>query len=132
MAEGEEEKSTMRDVTVDRGRRSLLAGRLDEIRGPEIHVVSLVVYADPSRGTEISDAIGRLPGAEVHANNERGKLVVVLETEGDAEMATAIERVDRMAGVICTALVYQQTESLRPVSMWPTTFPASARTSKIT
>ncbi len=104
----------MRDVTVDRGRRSLLTGRLDEIRRAEIHITSLVVYADPSRATEISDAVGRLPGAEVHANDGRGKLVVVLETEGDAEMAAAIDRVDRTAGVICTALVYQQAEHLGP------------------
>ena len=104
----------MREATVDRGRRSLLTGRLDEIRRAEIHVVSLVVYADPSRATEISAAVGRLPGAEVHANDGRGKLVVVLETAGDADMAAAIDRVDRTAGVICTALVYQQTEPLDP------------------
>ncbi len=104
----------MREATVDRGRRSLLTGRLDEIRRAEIHITSLIVYADPSRATEISDAIGRLSGAEVHANDGRGKLVVVLETEGDADMAAAIDRVDRTAGVICTALVYQQAEQLSP------------------
>ncbi len=104
----------MREATVDRGRRSLLTGRLNEIHRAEIHVVSLVVYADPSRATEISDAVGRLPGAEVHANDGRGKLVVVLETEGDAEMAAALDRVDRTAGVICTALDYQQAEPLSP------------------
>ncbi len=102
----------MREATVDRGRRALLTGRLNEIRRAEIHVVSLVVYADPSRAAEISDAVGRLPGAEVHANDGRGKLIVVLEVEGDAEMAAAIDRVDRTEGVICTALVYQQTEPL--------------------
>ena len=42
----------------------------------------------------------------------RGKLVVVVETGGDADMAAAIERVDRTAGVICAALVYQQSEPL--------------------
>ena len=104
----------MREATVDRGRRSLLTGRLDEIRRAELHVTSLVVYADPSRALEISDAVGRLPGTEVHANDGRGKLVVVLETAGDADMAAAIDRVDRTAGVICTALVYQQTEPLDP------------------
>ena len=104
----------MRESTVDRGRRSLLTGRLNEIHRAEIHVVSLVVYADPSRALELSDAVGRLPGAEVHANDGRGKLVVVLETEGDADMAAAIDRVDRTAGVICTALVYQQSEPLSP------------------
>ncbi len=104
----------MREATVDQGRRSLLTARLDDIRQPEIHVTSLVVYADPSRVAEISDAIARLPGAEVHANDGRGKFVVVLETGGDADMATAIGRVDRIAGVICTALVYQQAEPLDP------------------
>ncbi len=104
----------MRESTVDRGRRSLLTGRLNEIHRAEIHVTSLVVYADPSRALEISDAIGRLPGVEVHANNGRGKLVVVVETGGDADMAAASERVDRTAGVICAALVYQQAEPLDP------------------
>ena len=104
----------MRDATVDRGRRSLLTGRLDEIRRPEIHVASLVVYVDPSRATEISDVLGRLPSVEVHANDGRGKLVVVVETAGDADMAAVIGRIDRTTGVICAALVYQQAEPLGP------------------
>ncbi len=102
----------MREATVDRGRRSLLTGRLNDIGHAEIHVTSLIVYADPSRASEISDAIRQLSGAEVHGNNGHGKLVVVLETEGEADMAAAIGRVDRIAGVICTALVYQHSEPL--------------------
>ncbi len=102
----------MREATVDQGRRSLLTGRLDDIGRPEIHVTSLVVYADPSRAAAIADTIARLPGVEVHATDGRGKLVVVVETTGDADMAAAIERVDRTAGVICAALVYQQAELL--------------------
>jgi nitrate reductase NapAB chaperone NapD len=104
----------MREAIVDQGRRSLLTGRLDDIRRAEIHVASLVVYANASRAAAVAGAIGRLPGVEVHANNGRGKLVVVVETGGDADMAAAIGRVDRTAGVICTALVYQQAEPLDP------------------
>ena len=102
----------MRDTTVDRERRSLLTGRLDRMRPAEIHITSLVVYADPSRITEISDSIRRMPGAEIHANDGAGKLVVVLETTGETDMAAAIDRIDRTAGVFCTALVYQQAEPL--------------------
>ncbi len=102
----------MREATVDQGRRSLLTGRLDNIHRSEIHVVSLVVYANASRAAEVADAIARLPGVEVHATDGHGKLVVVVETGGDADMAAAIGRVDRTAGVICTALVYQQAEPL--------------------
>ena len=104
----------MREATVDQGRRSLLTGRIDHIRPPEIHVVSLVVYAKASRAVAVADAIARLPGVEVHATDGRGKLVVVVETGGDADMAAAIGRIDRTAGVICTALVYQQAEPLDP------------------
>ena len=104
----------MREATVDQGRRSLLTGRIDHIRRPEIHVVSLVVYAKASRAVAVADAIARLPGVEVHATDGRGKLVVVVETGGDADMAAAIGRIDRTAGVICTALVYQQAEPLDP------------------
>jgi nitrate reductase NapD len=104
----------MRKATIDQGRRSLLTGRLDDIRRPEVHVASLVVYADPARAGTISDTISRQPGAEVYANNGSGKMVVVVETAGDADMAAAIDRVDRIAGVICTTLVYQQAEPLDP------------------
>ncbi len=104
----------MREPIVDRGRRSLLTGRLDEIRRAEIHVASLVVYANAARAGAVADAIGRLPGVEVHASDGRGKLVVVVETGDDADMAAAIDRVDRTGGVICTALVYQQAEPLDP------------------
>ncbi len=104
----------MREATVDRGRRALLTGRLNEIRRAEIHVASLVVYADATRAAAVADAIGRLPGVEVHASDGRGKLVVVVETAGDADMAAAIGRIDSTAGVICTALVYQQAEPLDP------------------
>ncbi len=102
----------MREPIVDRERRSLLTGRLDDIRRAEIHVASLVVYAGASRAVAVAEAIGRLPGVEVHANDGRGKLVVVVEAGDDADMAAAIGRVDRTAGVICTALVYQQAEPL--------------------
>ena len=104
----------MRDAVADRGRRMLLTGRLDEVGAAEVHIASLVVYADPARAANISDAIGKLSGAEVHATDGRGKLVVVLETESDAKMAATIDSVDRIAGVFCTALVHQQTEQLAP------------------
>ncbi len=104
----------MREATVDQRRRSLLTGRLDDIRRAEIHVASLVVYVNASRAAAVASEIGRLPGVEVHANNGCGKMVVVVETGSDADMAAAIDRVDRTAGVICTALVYQQAEPLGP------------------
>ena len=100
----------MRDANVDQGRRAVLTGRLGDIRPAEIHVTSLVVYIQPSQSAEITAAIGRLPGVEIRGDNGHGKLVVVLESDGDAAMAESIGRVDRTAGVICSALVYQQSE----------------------
>ncbi len=102
----------MGEPIIDRDRRALLTARLDDIGRGEIHVTSLVVYAKAARAAAVADAIGRLPGVEVHANDGRGKLVVVIETGGDADMAAAINRVDRTAGVICSSLIYQHAEPL--------------------
>ncbi|MCH9019845.1 MAG: chaperone NapD [Proteobacteria bacterium] len=114
----------MRNVGIDRGRRALLTGRLGEMRPAgspgaptsqgEFHIASLIVYAKQSRIPAVTAAIGRIPGVEVHASDGRGKLVVVLETANDAAMVESIRRVDRTDGVICSALVYQQTEQSTP------------------
>ena len=100
----------MREATVDHGRRSLLTGRLDDIRRPEVHVASLVVYVEPSRVGEIVDAIARQPGAEVHADDGRGKLVVVLETDSERKITDFLNEVSVMPGVLSANLVFHHND----------------------
>lgn len=104
----------MREAIIDRNRRSLLSGRRDRYDQDEIHVVSLVVYSRPEHCQSVPDAINAQAGATVHSSDGRGKLVVVVESGSDREMTEAIERIDRIDGVICTSLIYQQAEPVEP------------------
>ena len=58
----------------------------------------------------ISLAIAELPGAEVHASDGVGKLVVTLETVSGAEISERIDAIRALEGVFAASLVYHQVE----------------------
>lgn len=76
----------------------------------EIHISSLVVHARPANARAVCDAIGRLPGAEIHAVTEEGRMVVTLETKGGGDFLARMAEIDRLPGVVSTALVFHQVE----------------------
>lgn len=78
----------------------------------EIHISSLVVYALPANIQAVCDAIGRFPGAEVHAVTEEGRIVVTLETAGEVDFLSRMAEIGRLTGVVSTALVFHQVEKL--------------------
>ncbi len=77
----------------------------------ECHISSVIVYCDIASKEAARATIEALPGAEVHAIDERGKLIVVLEVKGEAETLGHIDRINEIKGVYSTALVYHHCES---------------------
>ncbi len=47
-----------------------------------------------------------MDGIEVHATTDNGRLVVTVEADGDGSGADYLRSIDRLEGVITTALVY--------------------------
>lgn len=84
--------------------------------GEELHIASLVVYTAPSRAQAAREFIVALPGAQVHAATEGGKLIVTLEAAGSAEMTSTISTIQHFDGVLSTALVYQCADSLEAMN----------------
>ena len=78
----------------------------------ELHIAGIVVHASPQGGKRIADVIAAMPGAEVHAVSRDGKLVVTLEASSAREIASRIERIQRLEHVMSAALVYQHNEAL--------------------
>ena len=76
----------------------------------EFHISSLVVQGKPGAIPDIAAAIGQMPGAEVHGVNERGKMVVTLETTCEQDILRRIDDINLIEGVIMAALVYHQFE----------------------
>lgn len=82
----------------------------------ELHITSLVVHATPKRAPGIAAGLEALPGAQVHAVSDTGKLVVTLETDTTDAMLTQIGRIQRLPGVLSATVVYQCIDSLEAMN----------------
>ena len=76
----------------------------------EVHISSILVHCADRRLAAITSAIGRLGGAEVHASNPNGKLIVTLETRSEAETLDRIGAIGALDGVLAASLVYHQVD----------------------
>ncbi len=74
----------------------------------EVHISGYVVQAQPVQIEAITAAINELAGAEIHGSNEKGKMVLTLETTKEEDIAERIIEINSIPGVINTALVYHQ------------------------
>jgi nitrate reductase NapD len=75
------------------------------------HISSFVVRAHPDRLARVVRRIGALPAAEVALSDPSGKIVVTLETLDEGEIVSAMNAIQRLAGVVSVALVYHQSEA---------------------
>ncbi len=80
----------------------------------EVHISSLVVHAKPEYLATVKNRIEQLPGAEIHGESDKGKLVVVLETRDQGYITDLIEKINDLDHVLNIALVYHQIEPLDP------------------
>ncbi|SQI37128.1 assembly protein for periplasmic nitrate reductase [Leminorella richardii] len=73
------------------------------------HVCSLVIQVRPEAIETVSKALCELPGTEIPgANNEEGKLIVVMQAEDADALYAQIESARDIAGVLAVSLVYHQ------------------------
>ena len=70
-------------------------------------VASLVVRTRPDRVDPLRADIGALPGAEVHAVQPDGRLIVTVDDSDGASPAESIVKVHNLGGVIGVSLVYE-------------------------
>jgi nitrate reductase NapD len=78
----------------------------------EVHISSMVVHARPENLEEVKKQIEQLPGTEIHGKSDKGKLVVVLETQNQGYITDVIEKINNLENVLSTALVFHQIEQL--------------------
>ncbi len=53
----------------------------------------------------------QIPGVEIQAATEDGRLIVTIETETEGETASTFDRINQMDGVMSVAMVFHQFES---------------------
>jgi nitrate reductase NapD len=81
-----------------------------------MNICGVLVHAFPDHLVDVEAGLGALPGVEVHAHGQHGRLVVTVE---DTQGSNAIDRVadiHRLSGVVSAALVYHLFEPAEPVA----------------
>lgn len=79
---------------------------------PELHIASMVVHATPRRVADVRQALLAIPGVEIHGASDTGKLVVTLEAPSTNDIMAQISEIQRLDGVLASALVYQHSDTL--------------------
>ena len=73
------------------------------------HVCGLVVQAKPEAVPAVAEALAAMPETEVAATEqEKGKLVVVMQSEDSNALLDRIESARNVAGVLAVSRVYHQ------------------------
>lgn len=80
----------------------------------DLCISSLVVQTQPALFDQVKDAIENIAEAEVMAQNEQGKLVVVLDTQDNRQAADTITAIQNTAGVLSATLIYQYDDRFEP------------------
>jgi len=78
-----------------------------------MNISSLVVRARPEAGDAVRAALETLPGVEVCAVSDAGRLVVVADHDNAADAADTFVAIHRIEGVLSVSLVYQYGDDAR-------------------
>lgn len=76
-----------------------------------MNISSVIVHARPADLPAVRGTLEHIPGVEIHAATDDGRLVVTIEADGDGETAGTFDRINLTDGVLSVAMVYHQFES---------------------
>ena len=91
-------------------RRDLLSGN-----ARHCHIASMVIQCLPDKLAATAAAIESIPNLEVPERDERGKLIVLIEVDGEAELMERISKIESTPGVISATLAYHQIDDEKEV-----------------
>ncbi len=76
-----------------------------------VHISSIIVNCLPARLADVKRALADLPGVEVHAAGDDGRMIVSIESVDDAATLSHFETIRQLPGVLAASLVYHQYET---------------------
>ncbi|MGE5027756.1 MAG: chaperone NapD [Betaproteobacteria bacterium] len=75
-----------------------------------MNISGIVVHAHPDKIDMVRARLEKIPGVEVHAASDEGKMVVTIEKASDQEITDIFEEIGKGSGVLSTAMVYHHFE----------------------
>lgn len=77
-----------------------------------MNISSIVLHVVPERLSEVRSALAAMPGVDIHAAVEAGKLVLTLEDSDTSSASETYVALHRVPGVFSVALVYQYSDDI--------------------
>jgi nitrate reductase NapD len=75
-----------------------------------MNICGVLVHATPAEAGKVADALVRLPGVELHAQAQAGRLVVTVEDTAGTSAVDGLAQIHALPGVVSAALVYHHFE----------------------
>ncbi len=75
-----------------------------------MNISSAILYVAPARIDEVCALLGAMPGVEIHARSDAGKVVVTLEEDDTGAAADRYAALHGVPGVASVAMVYQYSD----------------------
>ena len=77
-----------------------------------MNIAGVLLHINPSRESEIKNALLQMAGTEIHAIQPDGRWVVTVEGDDDRQVADTVMNLHRLAGVLSAAMIYQHSEEV--------------------
>lgn len=77
-----------------------------------MNIAGVLLHINPSRASEIEEALTQMAGTEIHAIQPDGRWVVTVEGDDDRQVADTVMNLHRLAGVLSAAMIYQHSEEV--------------------
>ena len=75
-----------------------------------IHISSFIVRCLPEKLQQVMAAVEALPGVEIHAHDNCGKFVALLELDSENDLVETITTIELMKGIVNTSMVHHHVE----------------------
>jgi len=72
-----------------------------------MNIAGVLVHANPKQVNEVKEQLVKIPGVEVHAATDDGRLIVTIEEDEEKMMADTIINLHHYEGVLSAVLIYQ-------------------------
>lgn len=81
------------------------------------HIASVALHLRSENQMNLRRWLGGWTGVEIHAEDDRGKMVVVMEVQDPQSILDLIDEASEQAGVLNAALVYHEVIPMKEASL---------------
>ena len=76
-----------------------------------MNIAGVIIHSKPQTRFDVRDRLRELPGVEVHAVSDEGKMVITVEEQPRTLLADTIMNLNHVEGVLSAAMVYHHYEN---------------------